>query len=37
MDFTKASFKIKLLKARAKTNTPALPHKNNIEVRLDHF
>ena len=37
MDFTMSNFKIELLKALAITNTPPLPHKNGIEVRLDHF
>ena len=42
MDATIGSFKIKLFKAPAITNTPPpapspKKKKNNIEVRLDHF
>ena len=37
MDLTMSSFKIRLLKALATTNTPPFPYKNNVEVRLDHF
>ena len=37
MDFTMSSFKIKLPKALATTDTPPFSHKNNVEVRLDHF
>lgn len=40
MDVTIGSFKIKLFKEPAITNTPpASPKKkkNNVEVRLDHF
>ena len=39
MHVTMSSFKIKLSKALATTNTPpsSPPKKNNVEVQLDHF
>ena len=40
MDVAMSCFKIKPLKALAKTNTPPTPvprHETNVEVQLDHF